>query len=372
MGSAISSFFSNFTERNLPVAQVSDYVRYSQSESYFRLAALKNERSVRLINNFAAHGVKKVLISANLSGFDFKLKGLDSGILEKGFFHETDPAAIEIKKSMLEDAIVIVNNNDVGHNNGMPHYANFFNQCDRTIFAVWDWDNHHWMDLSLFLAVHSDLYIPVHHENLYLLSRYNWKIAGPIYAGTVQWSKEFLDDHLPEMIGTKRSDAPLGMHIPYSPFQFRNQVVSTLSQHYPTIGFTDRTFHARSPEERFTEWCEHKSHWIVPVLNDIPIRIFDALITGGIPIVPESLRFLPPVAAINREHIVFYTPQDILNPNAIVAEATKLFDSGKNEGMLERHRYAIKNHHGDVCMHQILGFVAEGFGLNLRSPSFQN
>jgi hypothetical protein len=365
MGKAISNFFSSFSERNLAVRQVSDYVEFSQHEKFFHLAALKSERAARLKNHFASCGVRKIYLSSNISGFDFELPGRNVSVLEKGFFHETDPGEIAKKCTHLEDSVVILNNNDVGHNGGLPLFADFFSRCDKTIFAVWDWDNHHWMDVSIFLAVHSDLYIPVQHENLYVLSRFNWRTAGPIYAGSVQWSKKFLKDHLPDIFETKRSDAPLGKHIPYAPFRFRNQVISTLSRYYPTIGFSDRTFHVRTPEDRFVEWCSHKAHWIVPVLNDIPIRIFDALITGGIPIVPESLRFLPPVDVISRRHIVFYTPQDVVNPTSVVERAITLFDEGGNELMLERHNYALGNHQGDVCIRQILGYVNEAFELGI-------
>lgn len=365
MGKEISRFFAEFTEKNLQVKQVSDYISLSQNEKYFHLSLLKNDRATRIKNHFSSNKVRNIYLSSNISGFEFEIPGANVSVLEKGFFHESDPTEFERKRNYLEDSVVILNNNDVGHGGGLPLYANFYGNCDKTIFVVWDWDNHHWMDVSIFLAAHSDLYVPVHHENLYILSRFNWKIAGPIYAGSVQWSKRFLRSHLSEMLDTNRSEDPLGKHIPYSTFRFRNQVVLTLSNHYPSIGFSDRTFHDRSPEDRFTEWCSYKSHWIVPVLNDIPIRIFDALITGGIPIVPESLRFLPPVNAIGRKHILFYTPHDIINPKDLVERAGKLFDQGGKEMMLERHGYALDRHHGETCINQIFDFVIEAYEITI-------
>jgi len=340
-------------------------VAYSQNEFYFYLAALKNSRREQLQNHFSRTKVKKILISANLAGFGFELAGVNVEYLDKGYFHEDDPHMFKQKQAYLEDAVVILNNNDVGHQGGMPYYAKFFSQCDKTIFVAWDWDNHHWLELSTFLAAHSDIYAPAHHENLYLLTRFNWLTAGPVYCGTVQWSRKFLTDHLSEMLSVERSDAPLGMHIPYSPFSFRMQTITTLNQHYPSIGFSDRSFHGRTTEDRLKEWSSHKLHWIVPVLNDVPIRIFDALVTGGIPIVPESLRFLPPVNEISREHILFYGPQDIIDPQKLVAKANELFDRGGVDKMVERHVYALNHHHGNTRMHQILKYVKEAFSLGL-------
>lgn len=258
-----------------------------------------------------------------------------------------------------------MNNNDVAQS-GMQHYAEVYSTCNKTIFVAWDFDNHHWLELSTFLAAHSDLYLPAHHENLYLLSRYNWLTAGPVYASTIQWSRKFLTDHLAEMLTAERSDAPLGKHIHYPAFRFRAQVISTLNQYYPSIGFSDSTFHDRTTEDRLNEWYSHKSHWIVPVLNDVPIRIFDALVTGGIPIVPESLCFLPPVNEISRDHILFYGPQDIIDPRKIVAKATKLFDAGGVDKMVERHVYALNHHHSSTKILQILKYVNEAFALDLR------
>ncbi len=358
---SISSAFFGIPDRELPTRQISEQMKYTQGESFFHLAVAKNARIIRLREYFHREGVKKVYLSANLAGFECSLPNIKVEVLEKGFFQETDATARERKKTLLEGTVVIVNNNDVGLQGGMADYADFFNPCDRTIFIAWDWDNHHWLELSTFLAAHSDLYAPAHHENLYLLSRYNWFTVGPVYCASVQWPRKFLADNLPSMLQADRSPTPLGMHIPYAQFNFRIQVITTLNQYYPSIGFSDRTFHVRSPEERLKEWYSHKIHWIVPVLNDVPIRIFDALVTGGIPIVPESLRFLPPISGINREHILFYGPNDIINPQQLVAEANALFDRGGRDQMAERHRFALQSHHGDTRVRQMLGHVAEVF-----------
>lgn len=367
MNRSISDLFFSFIERSLPVKQVADYVAYSQNEFYFHLAALKNSRIKQLKTHFEHTIPRKIILGANLSGIGFELEGIHVEYLGKGFFQEDDPLKLNQKLAYLENSIVILNNNDVGHQGGMPYYAKFYSRCDKTIFVTWDWDNHHWLELSTFLAAHSDIYAPAHHENLYLLSRFNWLIAGPVYCGTVQWSKSFLAEHLSELLCSERANEPLGMHIPYSHFRFRMQVITTLNQRYRSIGFTDRSFHARTSNDRLQEWGSYKSHWIVPVLNDVPIRIFDALVTGGIPIVPKSLQFMQPVQSINRDSILFYSPQDIIDPLEIVAKANQLFEHGGKEKIIERHNYAIEKHHGFNRICQILDYLKETFELNFQS-----
>lgn len=354
----IAGLFASMPDQGLPARQVSEYMKFAQSEAFFHLAVAKDARVALVKQCFSKRTPQKIFLSANLAGFGCKVEGADVTILEKNYFQEPDSARRTAKLSELKNSIVIVNNNDVGTPEARIAYAEFFGECTSTLFLAWDWDNHHWLELSTFLAAHSDIYAPAHHENLYLLSRYNWLIAGPVYCSSVQWDRKFLTDHLSDMLVVERSSSPLGMHIPYSQFNFRIQVISTLNKHFSSIGFSNRTFHVRSMEDRLTEWYSHKSHWVAPVLNDVPIRIFDALVTGGIPIVPSSLRFLPPVNAIPEEHIVFYTPSDIVNPEALVARANGLFDRGSRDGIVARHRLGLDKYHGDNSINQMLKYAA--------------
>lgn len=363
MTAAIVELYANLPDSDLPSRQVAEYVKFAQGEAFFHLAVAKHSRVNALKAGFQEAGLRKVYLSAYLAWFECRIPGFDVEILEKGFFAETDPARLQEKQALLKDCLVIVNNNDASAPDARIGYASLYASCASTCFVVWDWDNHHWLELSTFLAAHSDIYAPAHHENLYVLSRYNWLIAGPVYCSSVQWSRKFLTENLAYILNVERSTAPLGMHIPYAQFSFRMQVISTLSQRYSSIGFSNRTFHDRTPADKLSEWCAHKTHWIAPVLNDVPIRIFDALVTGGIPIVPESMRLLPPISSISRDHIVFYSGADVVNPLALVDRANRMFDEAGRDGMVARHRFALDHHHGDASVRAMLRSAADVFGL---------
>jgi hypothetical protein len=360
---SISELFLGLPDRGWPARHATDLMAHGQGETLFHLAAAKQVRSRLLAAHFAGRRVERVLISANLASFEHERPGGTVEFLDKGFFAEPDAQARERKIEHLHDAIVIVNNNDIGGGDGAVAFAEFTARCRHTVFVAWDWDNHHWLDQSTMLAALCDVYAPAHHENLYLLSRYNAILAGPVYCGSVQWSRRYLTAQLPHILAADRSDAPLGMHIAYGPFAFRNRVVGTLAQHFPSVGFSDRRFHARTADERLAEWTAHKAHWIVPVLNDVPIRIFDALITGGIPIIPESLRHLPPASGLDARDAVFYGPLDIVEPAAVVARANALFDAGGVDRQVARHRLALDHHHGDARIEQMLEVVRRQYGL---------
>ncbi len=361
----VSGTYYSLPRRNLAPTQMAELIEATQAEGFFHLAAAKDSRVKALRQHFSTTPVRKIWFSNNLGGFAFSLPGVETGVLDKDFFSEPDLHANAAKRALLADCIVISNNNDLAAQVEPNPFSLFYGACDTTVFIAWDWDNHHWLDLSTFLAAHSDLYAPAHHENLYLLSRYNWLTCGPVYCATVQWPRSYLADKLGAMLATARSNDPLGKHIPYGQFAFRMRVVSTLSQSIASIGFSDRNFHNRSRDDRAQEWYSHKLHWIVPVLNDVPIRIFDALATGGIPVVPESMRLLPCVATIPREHILFYGPMDIVEPGALIARGNALFDAGGAEQIAARHRYALEQHHGDTRVRQMLAAVREVFGIAL-------
>jgi hypothetical protein len=365
MSHQINETFLALPEPEFPTQISSEINRFAQHDAFFHLAVRKNQRANALRAHFAGTAPRAIHVGADLGGFKYRRAGIDVRQFERECLYSMDDAKLASLREQLEDCIVIVNNNDIGIPGCVPHYSRLFEHCDKTIFVVWDWDNHHWLSNSSFAAAHSDIYAPAHHENLYLMSRYNWCIAGPVYCATIQWPRAFLADNVAMIASLERSNDPLGKHIAYPAFSFRNRVVVTLNQRYPSVGFSTPSFHALTMEDRLKEWVSHKVHWIMPVLNDVPIRIFDALITGGIPLVPESMRFLPPVSQISREHILFYAPEDIMSPEALIERAIRQFDEGGLDKVMERHRNALDHHHASVRLDQILGFVAEKFQLPL-------
>ena len=336
-----------------------------QHLSFFRLASTKSARLAKLRARFAPHGIRRVFLSHYLAEVDLVSPGIERHHLGKDFFQNTDLAHT---KALLDGAMLIINNSDFLDVTTLLRYLELYLACDNTVFVVWDFDNHHRLKVSKLCAAHSDLYVPAHPDNLYMLSRYNSTLGAPVPGATVQWSQKFLADHLPYMIQAERSSDPLGKHFFTDAFKYRNQVVNTLGDHYTSIGFSEWGFHGRSREDRLKEWTTHKAHWIVPVLNDIPIRIFDALVTGGIPIVPESLRFQPPVDTIARHHIVFYGPDDILHPHPLVARANALFDEGGRAQLVQRHLFALNHHLANSRIQKILEYAHETLQISPPPP----
>lgn len=335
-----------------------------QDNSFFQLAFVKQQRRAALHEVFRGKLLKKIWISNNIRLLKPQLENIETGYLEKDFFLDHTTVSIEEKAISLNRSLVVFNNNDVHLNGNLQNFLALFEQCADTIFLAWDWDNHHWLSLSCPLAAFSDIYCPSHYENLYPLTRFNAATA-PAPCGVVQWTSEFFASHVHAIEHAERTNQPLGKHIFYAGFDYRNQAIATLHPHYPDIGFSTHQFHELTPEQKFDEWIRYKLHFIVPVLNDVPIRLFDAWITGGIPLVPESLRFSPVFSDANADDIVFYTAADLIDPVNLIERAIRLFDRGGVAAILRRHAYGLAHHHGDRRIQRMLEAAQALIGFTL-------
>ena len=332
-----------------------------QDPIFYQLAHAKNMRIQHLVKANLGRPLKTVWISHNIKLLANAPWTGDVRALTKDFFADGDPSDVARKCHDIQQSIVVLNNNDAHEAGGTDRLARWVARCPDTVFLAWDWDNHHWLSLSYPLAALVDVYCPAHYENLYPLSRFNAAIA-VVPCGTVQWTVAFLRARQELMLNAVRADGPLGKHIYYGAFGYRNQVIATLEPRYPDVRFTTHQFHDLTPDEKFLEWVGFKLHMIVPVLNDVPIRLFDAWVTGGIPLVPESLRFSAVFADVDARDVVYYSAADVLEPEAMVKSAVDLFDSGGREGMLRRHNYGLLRHHGEQRLRRMLDVARDLIG----------
>lgn len=326
----------------------------SQNEDLYNLLLKKNQRNRQL----------KDSLKQNYSGKIYLTDHIFHAVRHKPKNSQIEFFNMQTAPESFENSIVILSNNNVMVNNNLDKFITLYLKSPSSIFAIWDFDNHHWFALSGMLAAVSDLYVPTHADNLEPLSRYNNIMAGPVTSGVIQWPKEFLEENLDIITKTERSNDPLGTHIEYPQFLLRMKNLKTLHRTLPSVKLVDGSYHSRSMIDRFTEWCSHKSHWIVPVLNDAPIRIFDALITGGIPIVPRSLKYHRDVINL-WDHVVFYDYEDIQAPWEITNKANQMFDSAGEQGVLDRHRLICYNHHVDNRVETILKAIEDEYEISV-------
>jgi hypothetical protein len=256
-------------------------------------------------------------------------------------------------KNIPNNSIFLLLNNDIGK--FLPQYIEYYNSFPNAFFIIWDWDSQHWLNMSMNLAIYSDFYIPCSSENLSILSQFTPNILGPIFACSFQWKKKFLVDNLNLMLD-ERSNEPLGKHNLYEKYPRRNRVIFTLNKKFSNVCFSNNEFLKMTNLDNLIEWSTYKSHWIVPVLSGVPIRVYNALITGGIPILPSYYKIMPEIQLLT-DTPVYYDIHDVINPVPITELAIRKFESLSESELIGKILSSIELHHLDTRCTQIFNSI---------------
>lgn len=256
-------------------------------------------------------------------------------------------------KDLPDNSVFLLLNNDIARY--LPQYLEFYNNNRSALFVVWDWDSQHWIQMSSIVAMNSDFYISATSENAFLLSQFTPYVLGPVFVGVHQWSRSFLAKQIDTLL-EQRIDSPFGAHVFYGDYPRRNRAIATVSSTFPTVGFVGNDYKDRSATDNLREWARHKTHWIMPVLGGVPIRVYNALITGGIPILPSFYKTLPEVQILG-DTPVYYELGDLLESRTINQLALHKFDSSGGSGLVERICQAMERHHIDRRCDDILNAV---------------
>ena len=331
-----------------------DLVAGVEGQNFFPFAYYKDQERIRKREYFSTNGFSKIIVVTNPSNYG----NVSPVIKGEKITTITDIALSALSenplecRNMLEGSVVIMTNNNVAKIQPIK-MAEICETGPNTLFVIHDFDNHHWHDHSIKCALLADVYAPAHLSDFAIAGRINPLVVAGIPCGSIQWKKEFLIEHLPEMLRNVRKNEPLGMHSYYEKFKFRNSVISTVNQHFSNVGLLKQDFHGRSDLDRWLEWITYPVHWIAPVFNDLPLRFFDSLITGGIPLVPISLKPYLNILEIPENFYICYTPSDLLAVDDFVQSAIGKYERLSEEARLLRHAFALESFHVDEIIHKL-------------------
>jgi len=318
-----------------------------KSLSEWRLLQSQHRRALKQnIKNIADHKIylsKAIFINVDLGGFPNPVDLIDLTEIER----------------FGTGCIYILNNNDV-IKIGLKKYINMYLNSPDSLIAIWDFDNHHNLAPTFSMAAFCDLYIPCHEQNIGQIAQLNESISAPTSAAVIQWSRQFLKDNISIIANTTRHTEPLGRHIFYKEFWTRNSNAQKLKKWFEHVGLFGDNYHQLNHEDRLREWSSHMTHWVLPTFNDVPIRIFDALITGGIPLAPLTLRNHPSLMCV-KEHVFFYDEADLDDPRTITQAANERFISQGIDGILKRHQLAMEQGHIDGRVAQMIALIEDNF-----------
>ncbi len=304
---------------------------------------------------FHQNGFKKVILISSFNNYDYAAPKIKEIEIKKIDYKDVTNTAFDV--ALLAGAFVLLTNNTINRI-GIDKFIRLYARTPNTVYAVQDIDSHHWHELSLLLAAISDIYIQGHPGSTQVHSRINDEIITGIPIGTTQWSRGFIERKVSDLDKVIRVDEAFGMHSYYPRFNFRNRVVRTVEKSSPYVRLqtTSETnsFLSADEESRWNIWTKYKLHWIIPVAADYPNRLFDALITGGLPLVPKSQLTQLEALGISAEDICCYDSSDLLDLTPFLRHAIEKYKRvGGASAAKKRALFACEKFHIDYLLSEL-------------------
>lgn len=235
------------------------------------------------------------------------------------------------------------------------------------VTMIWLWDNHHLFYSSIILLRQFDVIVPAHEIATGLLKAFSPNVLGAVPAAVFQWSAvdagRFFDAHA----GRERSDRLYGSFFAYQNLE-RDGFIERCRREVPdndlylrprTLAAGEDQYLTLKPEGQFADWMRYKVSLVATVKTDIPVRLFDALLTGQIPLVPSDLEALDvflPIEAQRRLPVLRYNRHSLASVIDAHQRAIILFNQDGLEGALRRHVYVASHH---MVLHRISEMIGK-------------
>jgi hypothetical protein len=205
--------------------------------------------------------------------------------------------------------------------------------------------------------------VVAHPDFKHLIEAYAPIVIGPVPVPIQSWNLQELEQFKGLIEKTTRSINVGGMFNRYDKFLLRNELIELIEKSYRgfNVGFTDNNkvtnYNKQSSLEKMKQWTNFKTSLIISVSDDLPIRFFDALLTGSIPIVPKKLKnkieSLKKYENI-RSEIYWYDESDIRNLNQVVSSALKHFEEYGIDGIRLRSNWVVTLQTKEVVLSNII------------------
>ncbi|MCW2249543.1 hypothetical protein M2352_005226 [Azospirillum fermentarium] len=337
------------------IAQANQQLRALENAASDEVAALRTQKALIVSRKGRAIAEKPSLnivglfydhISEAISNH-FRMHGHNVKIIEK---------AEDLEKETELYDIFFTTSNYVLTQNNLSSAVNYTINCGKNgISCIWLWDHHHMFGTSLSISSYFDIVFPIHETSVDYLKTINTHVMNSLPAATYQFGSIHEMEEMYIKFGARqRSDSLYGGFREY-PDMSRNFILReciekiTENNLYlrPQNIINDKYYNLPTTEDRFAEWVNHKVSLSVSINTDIPIRIFDALSAGQIPLVCSNINGLDHIISVEdqlRLPVIRFNYYDINEIRRAYEIALKQFDQGGREGAYKRHLYAMRNH----------------------------
>ncbi|WP_146178975.1 hypothetical protein [Limnohabitans sp. Jir61] len=235
-----------------------------------------------------------------------------------------------------------------------------------SVISLWHFDNHIAYFNNYKSAISCDLNFLTHNIGVpgYLTNPYS-AVASHIPPCTLQFSKNMIVEERYKRNSTSRVNKALFNYFDYpespraSIIKNLEASISDVAEFFITSTSNRGRYWDKSIAERYDEWANHKCTVILPLVEDLSTRVFDALATGLIPIIPENIRDLESAISVEDQQRLGIVRIKDLSPEHVragIATAISNFDQMGDEGITARTDFVINT---ALITHRVHAMVLE-------------
>lgn len=223
-----------------------------------------------------------------------------------------------------------------------------------TLIVAWLWDNHVSYLANMDAALAADLVFVSHAYLADYVHTPASLVAGHVAACSAQWTHSQVSDFFAQSLTVERRHKLLVNYVMQEPASsLRKRVLEEYRDGLTEADVFLMTKEERaryfelSRRERFMDWARYKATVIVPMGRDVSTRVFDALLTGQVIIVPEYIddfNTVIPEDAQKELGIIRVQSLELDEVQKAASTALDLFDSMGIDGIRVRHNYALQSH----------------------------
>jgi hypothetical protein len=249
------------------------------------------------------------------------------------------------------------------------------------LLCAWFWDNHLGPLNNLRTAVAADLLFASHAYAVDNLVNLGGALAAHLPACSAQWTRDAAGSLYGAFENQPRSDRLLVNYVDYG-FAWRSTLLRRLAREAPEAdvllmppGDRKRYF-GKSPADRMREWMGYKASLCLPIDRDLSTRVFDALLSGHILVMPHGIPDVPSVigtAIEERLGIIRLAEISVDAVRQAALLASRRFDEGGLSAARDRHMFVMERHmlvhrveHALAVIRQL---TAGGLALGVGSPA---
>jgi len=235
------------------------------------------------------------------------------------------------------------------------------------VIAIWLWDNHLSHLNNYRTALAADFVFPSHAYS----AGYLFNPLSVVGAHTPACSAQWTGDEVRRMLGSNpavsRTHKALVNYVDY-PASWRSGLLRELKARVPEAEVLlmppdDRSrYFSKTSEQRFIEWMQYKATVILPVEKDLSTRVFDALLSGQVPIVPTSVEDFDYVISPQMQKELGIVRVKEVTVDALISsisEALEAFDRMGGTGVTQRQEFVLGHHMLRHRVASMLGNILE-------------